>query len=360
MSDTSTPESGAPAVDVNSVRHTLRMAVLLCLVCSVLVSAAAVGLRGIQEKNRDNFRKENILKAAGLWDDDGGSAQIGEKFKQVTAVVLDFESATAGEDAELAIEINKTIRKAIKDPTKSDEIEDDIAGIKRREKQTVIYTVAKNGKTTTVILPIRGYGLWSTLWGFIALDVSQAEAGPDQIFIQGLTYFEQKETPGLGGEVDNPRWKSKWAGKKAYDADWNVKIAVEKGAAGIYEVDALSGATITSRGVSNMLKYWLSEEGFRPYLKELSGVPTGNGSSGSQAASENHGGGDGQHKDEAENAQPKVAEDKAGEHATEQESEEPARTQGEPKPEPGVAGETIEPANEGRKPQDPAKEDEKE
>ncbi len=287
MASDVTTTSDAPEVDVNSVKHTLRMAIMLCLACSVLVSFAAVGLKTIQDGKKKAFREENILKAAGLWDDNADPAEL---MSQIEAVVVDMETGDATVDEAEADRINQKIRKIVKDPTQSDEIADDIAGIRRREQKAVVYRITESGKLKTVILPIRGYGLWSTLWGFVALDMTDAGTGPDKIFITGLTFYEQKETPGLGGEVDNPKWKAKWPGKKAFDANWKPKIAVKKSAEGIYAVDALSGATITSRGVSNMLKYWLGDEGFGPYLRKASGAAPeahgepADGSAGAEAA----------------------------------------------------------------------------
>lgn len=103
--------------------------------------------------------------------------------------------------------------------------------------------------------------------GFLALDA-------DTRTIRGLTYYDQAETPGLGGEVVNPKWKALWPGRLAYDDSWNVKIAVIKGPAGSVEenphaVDGLSGASLTSRGVTNMLQFWLGENGFAPFLKSF-------------------------------------------------------------------------------------------
>ncbi|GIS60255.1 MAG: hypothetical protein CM1200mP2_24800 [Planctomycetaceae bacterium] len=72
-----------------------------------------------------------------------------------------------------------------------------------------------------------------------------------------LTYYEHGETPGLGGEVDNPTWKAKWPGRRVFDSEWNVKLQVTKNPVGDFDVDALTGATITSTGVSRMLKFWL-------------------------------------------------------------------------------------------------------
>jgi Na+-transporting NADH:ubiquinone oxidoreductase subunit C len=162
------------------------------------------------------------------------------------------------------------LKKMAKDPEMGRSVDrgEDIANIRNRPKHIFVYQVIENGKLEKVVLPIYGYGLWSTLYGFISL-------GSDFKTIQGLTYYEHAETPGLGGEVDNPRWKGLWQGKKAFDESGNVAISVIKGAVdpksarAQYQVDGLSGATITTRGVHNMLNYWLSEKGYGRLIETL-------------------------------------------------------------------------------------------
>ena len=145
---------------------------------------------------------------------------------------------------------------------------ENMAGVQRLPRQALVYELRNAaGQLDLVILPISGMGLWSTLYGFIALDA-------DLETIRGITYYEHLETPGLGGEVDNPRWKALWPGRKAFDDDETVSIEVIRGRAGAPEddphrVDGLAGATMTSRGVTNMLQLWLGEHGFRPYLDRL-------------------------------------------------------------------------------------------
>ena len=93
--------------------------------------------------------------------------------------------------------------------------------------------------------------------------------------IVGLEFYEHKETPGLGAEVDNPNWKALWRGKKIYDENGKILIKVVKGKVdnkanmSSYEVDGLSGATLTSNGVSNLLAYWLGNDGFKNFLDNL-------------------------------------------------------------------------------------------
>jgi len=161
-------------------------------------------------------------------------------------------------------------RKAAKDPALNVKIvkKDDLASIKARPKYMPVYQVKEGDSVKQLILPVNGYGLWSTLYGFLAVE-------SDGQTIVGLSYYEHAETPGLGGEVDNPNWKKIWVGKKIYGTDGDVAIEVVKGTviAGTtgeeFQVDGLAGATLTSRGVSNMLKYWMGANGYQKYLNKI-------------------------------------------------------------------------------------------
>ena len=123
------------------------------------------------------------------------------------------------------------------------------------------------GDIDKIILPVHGAGLWSTLYGFVALE-------SDGNTVAGLGFYEHAETPGLGGEVDNPRWKSLWPGKQVY-RDGVAAIALIKGsvdpasANAPWEIDGLAGATLTARGVTNLVQFWLGENGFEPFVNNL-------------------------------------------------------------------------------------------
>lgn len=259
----------------DSIANTFRVAILLCLVCSVAVSSLAVGLRGIQKQKKEEFRQQNILKAAGLWPEDSKNVKTTALFEEkITPVVLDLSKdklSKAWSPGAPEIEIEAALRDSELSQAidGSDETGTDIAGIRRRERYATIYEVRDGDTLKTLILPIRGYGLWSTLWGFIAIDFSSATEDPTSLKVAGLTYYKHAETPGLGGEVDNSTWKAKWHDKRVFDSDWKVQLEVAKNASTDYQVDALSGATLTSNGVSNMLLYWLGEPGYGPYLKSL-------------------------------------------------------------------------------------------
>ena len=136
-----------------------------------------------------------------------------------------------------------------------------------REKVARVYFVKKPGSENIdlVVLPVYGNGLWSTLYGYLALK-------SDLQTVQGLTFYEHAETPGLGGEVDNPKWKAQWVGLKLFGDDSKPVAQVAKGpapAGSKTQVDGLSGATITSRGVTNLVRYWASDQGYGPFLDKL-------------------------------------------------------------------------------------------
>lgn len=257
-----------------TVGKTILVAAILCVVCSVLVSTAAVQLRPLQENNREMERMRNILVAAGLYEP---GIDIRDTFdNKIEQRVVDLET---GEYVDPSVIDPATYdqRQASKDPELSIEIppEKDIAGIRRREKYSVVYLVEQEGELNQVILPIYGKGLWSTLYAFLSLE-------NDLNTIKGITFYEHGETPGLGGEVENPNWLAIWPGKQAFSGDGTVQIEVTKNVqpGSNYQIDALSGSTITSRGVTNMLHYWLSSEGFKPYLDRLRQANTAGGNNG--------------------------------------------------------------------------------
>lgn len=249
----------------DTIKKTLLVAALLSIVCSVMVSSAAVIFRENQARNKDLDRKKNILVAAGLLEE---GKSIEELFSSFEARLVDLSTGEYRDDADIAVFDQK---KAAKSPIDGIEIAKsvDFGGIKRRSKNALVYLVMDTeGQLEQIILPIHGKGLWSTMYGFMAL------AG-DLLTINGFAFYEHGETPGLGGEVDNPLWKAQWVGKKAFDQNGARRITVLKGKVNrlspdvAYQVDGLSGATITARGVDGMLRYWLGENGFGPLLERL-------------------------------------------------------------------------------------------
>ena len=251
----------------HSVGYTILFAGLICVVCAVLVSSSAVSLSEMQQANAALDKRKNVLLSAGLAQpsDKLDAARVQELFRVVKPVVIDLQSGEAVPDMDPS---TFDQRKARNDPDASRPAPPNNSSISRLPNQAVVYQVLnESGEMQMVVLPIEGYGLWSTLYGFLSLDA-------DTRTVRGLTYYQHGETPGLGGEVDNPRWKARWPGRIAFDSAGETVIEVIKGQAGSPEedphrVDGLAGATITSRGVTNMLRFWLGENGFGPYLKRL-------------------------------------------------------------------------------------------
>lgn len=246
-----------------SIGKVLRVALALCVVCSVVVSTAAVMLKPAQEANKSMDKKRNILQAAGMLQQ---GIDIDEQFKAVEERYVDLSTGQFTDDVPEGYDQ----RAASKDPSRSRDVASaiDIAKVGRQANVAQVYLVrGKGGAVDRIILPVHGYGLWSTLYGFLALE-------SDANTVAGLGFYEHGETPGLGGEVDNPRWKALWPGKQVY-RDGEVAISLLKGAvdpqssSADWQVDGLSGATLTSRGVSNLLAFWMGDEGFAPFLNNL-------------------------------------------------------------------------------------------
>lgn len=248
-----------------TAKYTITVTLIMCLVASVLVAGSAVMLKPHQETNKALDFQKNVLKVAGMYQE---NVSLEEQFSKVQVKIVDLETGKFTD--------------AVKDVTKFDQVasakrpgmfvqlnpEEDIAKLITREKYAKVFLVNDDKGLSRVILPIRGKGLWSTMAGFIALD-------KDLNTVLGFGFYSHAETPGLGGEVDNPNWKSIWLNKKIYSESGEVKVSVIKGhvdeatADAEHKVDGLAGATLTSNGVSNLVKYWMGDSGFKPFLTNL-------------------------------------------------------------------------------------------
>ena len=241
--------------------------VAVCVVCSALVSGAAVLLSERQQVNVLRDRQKNVLIAAGL---------LGRKDKPSDAEIERLVESRIEmrvvrlEDGELAEDIDPRTydaRRAAQDPNRRVEIGENRAGLVAIPEYQHVYFIRDGEELEGVVLPISGRGLWSTLHGYLALDV-------DLTTVRGIAFYEHGETPGLGGEVDNERWRASWRGRRAFDDEGEPAIHLVKGHAGPvesdpHEVDGLSGATITAKGVTGLVQFWLGERGFGPFLSKL-------------------------------------------------------------------------------------------
>lgn len=268
------------AMGNDSLEKTIAIALSLCFVCAILVSFSAVALKPLQIYNKDLDMKKNILDVAGLLEE---GMDIDKAFAdKIEAKLVDLETGDYVENMDANAYDQ---RKAAKDPAQSVAIpkEKDIAHIRVKAKLAKVFLVKEGGALKSIILPVSGYGLWSTLYGFLSLD-------PDGQTVQSINFYDQAETPGLGGEVVNPNWRALWKGKKVYamtdqpsmekgliaEADVGepalslIKGSVDPSKPGAeYQVDGLAGATLTSTGVTNLIRYWMSQEGFAKYLSKV-------------------------------------------------------------------------------------------
>ena len=245
----------------------------LAFVCSFLVASATVGLRPIQRVNQQLDRKKNILRAAGLYKK---GVSVDQLFSVIEPKIIKLSNGKFMSDKEINPQ-NFDQRKTALNPQTSRELkkDEDIAGLRRLENYSLVYLVKKAGKLSQIILPIRGKGLWSTMYGYVALNA-------DLSTIRGITFYEHGETPGLGGEIENPDWQAGWRGKKIYNPNGKVGIKVVKGVikatgqAAQHQVDGISGATLTSNGVDKLLHFWFGNYGFKPFLERMKRTKLGN------------------------------------------------------------------------------------
>lgn len=249
----------------DSMRKTLLVVFLLCLVCSVVVAGSAVSLREQQQVQVLLDKQRNILDVAGLMTPRMPSNQVRETFaKYIETRLLDLNSGefVPGDNSKFdLVAALRSDTKSIKLPAS-----DDIAGIRRRSNQVEIYLVRDDaGKVSNIILPVNGSGVWAMMYAFVALDA-------DGNTVRGLSFYRHGETPGLGGEIQNPTWRAQWIGKQLFDENGTPAIRIVKGGArpgDIHGVDGLSGATLTSNAVQNTFNFWLGEHGFGPFLQRV-------------------------------------------------------------------------------------------
>lgn len=263
--------------DKNS-REAIIVGFVVALVCSILVSTAAVILKPLQDKNRSFFKKKNIIIVSELIKDfkDVTNQDIENKFiESVIPVVVDLKNGVEinQDDApDLLKSENYDYENLLNNKdyiSKVPDLDTELdAGIGKIPTHIQIYYILSNGVKERIILPIIGKGLWSTMYGFIALDF-------DCKTIKGITFYQHGETPGLGGEIENADWQEGWKGKLAYDENWQPMIKVLKGkiapteADPQYKVDGLSGATLTSNGVTNTVRFWLGDDGYKKFLMNM-------------------------------------------------------------------------------------------
>lgn len=247
--------------------YTVGFAAAVCVVCSIFVAGSAVALKDKQDLNAVVDKQTQVLKVAGLVEEGESlsAAEVSKRFEEnLVPRIVDLET---GDYVEHADAKGFDMDAAMKDPNRSTAAPANDAKVQRVPRHALVYELKGEGDAVEAfILPVQGKGLWSTLKGFIALE-------PDTTTVAGLTFYSHAETPGLGGEVDNPKWKALWPGRKVFNEAGEAELEVIKGQAGPptadrHRVDGLSGATLTSRGVTHLIRFWVGPEAFGPYLEK--------------------------------------------------------------------------------------------
>lgn len=254
---------------LESTRYTILFATAVCVICALLVSIAAVSLQPRQAANARFYMEKNVLVAAGLVEPGQAitAAELNEMFdRRIRARLVEFETGNLL-PADKMDARGYDQRRARNDPAASRVAPPNNAGIGRMPTYGIVYFVVDGDKIEQLIIAVEGLGMWGTIYGFLAL-------APDANTVRGLTYYDQKETPGLGGEIGSPQWLSLWKGRRGYDDQWNARITVIKGPAGPPEtdplrVDGLSGATITGNAVTRLMQFWLSDQGYGRFLTKF-------------------------------------------------------------------------------------------
>lgn len=263
----------------NSNVTTVVTALVLCLVCSIAVSSVAVGLKPKQTKNSTLDFNKNVLIAAGKFDPNKDTnSVVAERFADFEVKMINLETGKFATEEELSqagiTDVNGySIAKAARTPALSTPLDNDVAGIGGKPKFSKVYLAKDaNGGIDTLVLPFHGAGLWGQIYGLLTLD-------KDFNTIKGVNFYEHKETPGLGSRITDEPWRALWNDKKLYNENGELVMGVAKaGTAKPEQVDGISGATLTGRGVHNMVQFWLGENGYKPFLENLkAGTADGKG-----------------------------------------------------------------------------------
>ncbi len=248
-----------------SVAYTLRFAAIVAVVASTVVATTAVVLSSRQEANRLLDQRRKVLEATGLSaaGEQPTRAQVTRMFQEnVRAVVVDLRSGEVADDIDPR---SFDQREASRDPETSRPAPENDAGVSRVPDHALVYEVVREGEVDALVLPFEGVGLWSTMYGFVALSA-------DLSTVRGITFYEHAETAGLGALISEPEWRALWVGRRVFDEEWEPSLRVIKGQARTpeeapYEVDGLAGATLTGNGVTAALHFWLGDAGLGAYLE---------------------------------------------------------------------------------------------
>jgi Na+-transporting NADH:ubiquinone oxidoreductase subunit C len=223
--------------------YTFLYASVLVVVVAALLAFVSQTLKPIQEKNVEVAKKIDILKSVNVTSTAKDAEKKYKEYIGHNSFILNYDGKKVDGDA-FTVSLEKEVKKPQKD------------------RMYPIYVCTLDGDKKYII-PVRGKGLWGPIWGYISLN-------SDKKTIYGATFGHKSETPGLGAEIANPPFQKQFAGKSIFDKNGKfTSVLVEKSvdtSKDPHAVDAISGGTITSKGVQAMLKDCLS--GYKNFLKE--------------------------------------------------------------------------------------------
>ncbi|MCK5029437.1 MAG: NADH:ubiquinone reductase (Na(+)-transporting) subunit C [Bacteroidales bacterium] len=223
---------------------------IMVIVVAAILSVAAMTLQPYQKKNVEINNKQNILTSVNIESSAKDAEALYEKY-----ILEGFAINSKGE---------------IKDGVDASKIDMKKELAKPLEERNLPVFISSLNDSKQYIIPVYGKGLWGPIWGYVALN-------NDLSTIYGANFSHKAETPGLGAEIDTKDFQSKFFGKEIFNENGLfVSVSVLKGGTANpdskYEIDGISGGTITSVGVDEMLKDCLSS--YEPYFKNLKqGIP---------------------------------------------------------------------------------------
>lgn len=238
-------------------------------VCSLLVTVAVVRLQPIQRAYQDLERNRFIVAISGLVDPDQEltDGEVVDQFQELVVRLVDIDGGRY-DDSMNPLSFDQ--RQAASNPDMSTSIPADLdtVSLSRRSRYATVYVVGDADDPQRIILPMHGQGMWSTVYGYLALD-------GDLDTIAAVTFYEQGETAGIGDKILDRGWQDKWQGRALNDDSGVLAFRVAEGAVAagspgaVNQVDAIAGATMTTNAVTAMVQYWFGPHGFGPFLDNL-------------------------------------------------------------------------------------------
>lgn len=250
------------AARTDSNLRALAVTLGVAFVCALLVSAVAVKLRPIHQANIEAERIAQLELVLDALSDIGRAQTI----EDLEARIVDLASGEFDDSIDPdSFDAERAASRLATSAAIPGEL--DVAGLKRRALNAQVYLVrAYDQRIELIILPVSGRGYQSTLRAWLVLD-------GDTRSVRALKFYQHGETPGVGSRIEDPDWEAQWQDRPIYDDGGALRIGVRTLGASAddayYQVDAISGATRTAQGVHGMVRFWLGEFGFGPFLQRI-------------------------------------------------------------------------------------------